>query len=211
MKAGSNMETARRAVQMCSRMGPQGGRNALTGSYIAGVVFGGLVLGPVIVATNARAIQDDGARAAVDKCLNENGFQRRELSFEEVSAQSAGSLSATAFAGSSGGRWLVGGLSANPAAVGQTGHGFGETGLCASFFLLEFGFATDLKSRHGEIFGSCLGVSGAHGCDPNWWNCLFGGIDDAQAAFGVSRYLSGFECFSGLGGTDDGPRGVKLF
>jgi hypothetical protein len=43
-------------------------------------------LGPVIVATNARAIQDDGARAAVDKCLNENGFQRRELSFEEVSA-----------------------------------------------------------------------------------------------------------------------------
>lgn len=86
MKPGSDLATARRAVQVCSRQGPQGGRNALTGGYIAGVVFGGLVLGPVIVATNARAIRDDGARAAVDKCLNDNGFQRRDLSFEEVDA-----------------------------------------------------------------------------------------------------------------------------
>lgn len=42
------------------------------------------MLGPIIVSANSETIYEDGERTAVDECLNDKGFQRRELTQQEV-------------------------------------------------------------------------------------------------------------------------------
>jgi len=81
---GANFSAARAAVLSCSPHGPKGGENALVGSYIAGVLLGGLVLGPAVVYSTRDDIRASGAVSAVDRCLGDLGYTRRELTEEEI-------------------------------------------------------------------------------------------------------------------------------
>ena len=85
-REGANLIAARDAVRSCSGVAPKGGRNVVTGSYVAGVILGGLVLGPVYVASNEENIRAHGEAQAVDRCLADRGFVRRNLSEAEVQA-----------------------------------------------------------------------------------------------------------------------------
>ena len=84
MQKGHDLQDARDAVITCAAMNENAGRSAVTGGYIAGVLFGGIVLGPIIVSANSDNIYEEGERSAVDDCLAEKGFVRRELTAEEV-------------------------------------------------------------------------------------------------------------------------------
>jgi len=85
-QSGKNLDAARVAVRACAPVAPRGGRNAVTGGYVAGVILGGLVLGPIVVASNQSTIRANGEARAVDKCLAEKGYVRRDLTAEEVRA-----------------------------------------------------------------------------------------------------------------------------
>ena len=63
-----------------------GSENALAASYVTGILFGGVLLGPIVVASNASDIRYGGALQAVDSCLKRQGFTRRDLTVEEVQA-----------------------------------------------------------------------------------------------------------------------------
>ena len=86
MQAGQNLISARQAVNACARNAPSGGQNAVVGSYVGGVLFGGILLGPIIVASNVNNIRARGEADAVDRCLAERGFERRDLTAEEMRA-----------------------------------------------------------------------------------------------------------------------------
>lgn len=88
-KPGMNLTAARSAVRSCEHFAPNGGTNALTGSYFAGALLGGLVLGPAIVASNHGNIRANGEANAVDKCLAEHGYIRRDLTPNEIRALDA--------------------------------------------------------------------------------------------------------------------------
>ncbi|KIC19704.1 hypothetical protein GC1_00295 [Leisingera sp. ANG1] len=81
---GKSISEAHEAVRQCAPVAPKGGKNAVTGSYVAGVLLGGLIIGPVIVASNEDHIRANGARRAVDKCLEAQGYTRREMTPEEA-------------------------------------------------------------------------------------------------------------------------------
>jgi hypothetical protein len=85
-KQGQNLAAARAAVQTCSQYAPRGGNGSVVGSYAAGVVFGGIVLGPIVVASNQKQIRSNGEARAVDRCLAERGFVRRNLTPGEITA-----------------------------------------------------------------------------------------------------------------------------
>jgi hypothetical protein len=84
MQSGSNLDAARAAVTACAPVAPKGGQNAVVGSYVGGVLFGGLLLGPIIVASNEDNIRINGEANAVDRCLAKQGYVRRDLTAEEV-------------------------------------------------------------------------------------------------------------------------------
>lgn len=86
LQPGQNSTNARAAVQTCSAYARQGGRDALAGGYVAGVLLGGIVVGPVVVAANQRGIRADGEAQAVDQCLGELGYVRRDLTPRELHA-----------------------------------------------------------------------------------------------------------------------------
>lgn len=85
-QAGQNLHSARQAVYACAPYAPQGGKNAVVGSYVGGVLLGGLVVGPIIVASNEDNIRANGEANAVDRCLAKSGFKRRDLTPQEVQA-----------------------------------------------------------------------------------------------------------------------------
>lgn len=81
---GANLTVARAALNACGPTGPQGGTNAVVGSYVGGVVLGGLIVGPVIVAVNEDNIRAHGEAVAVDRCMGEQGYARRDLTEAEI-------------------------------------------------------------------------------------------------------------------------------
>lgn len=83
---GANLASARQAVYACAHKAPGGGQNAVVGSYVGGVLFGGILLGPIVVASNEDNIRAHGEAGAVDRCLNRRGFERRDLTGAEVQA-----------------------------------------------------------------------------------------------------------------------------
>ena len=85
-QAGQDLQSARQAVFACAPNAPQGGQNAVVGSYVGGVLFGGVVIGPIIVASNEDNIRANGEANAVDRCLAKSGFKRRDLTPQEVQA-----------------------------------------------------------------------------------------------------------------------------
>ncbi len=83
---GQNLQSARHAVSACARFAPRGGDDAVTSSYFSSVIFAGIIIGPIIVASNEGAIRADGEATAVDRCLSKQGFSRRNLSNAEMQA-----------------------------------------------------------------------------------------------------------------------------
>ena len=86
---GKNLAAARAAVQSCARFAPDAGQNALVTSYVAGFLFGGILLGPIVVASTADSIRESGEASGVDACLAEMGFRRRDLTTAEIAALEA--------------------------------------------------------------------------------------------------------------------------
>lgn len=83
---GKNLASAKVALASCQGVAQKGGRGAVTGSYVAGVLLGGVVVGPIIVASNQKNIRSNGEVRAVDRCLGEQGYVRRDLTAQEVQA-----------------------------------------------------------------------------------------------------------------------------
>jgi hypothetical protein len=89
MQQGQTLSLANAAIEACSPVAARGGKNAVVGGYVTGVVLGGLVVGPIIVASNEDNIRANGEANAVDRCLAQKGFMRRDLTPAEVSALNA--------------------------------------------------------------------------------------------------------------------------
>ncbi|MFN3722279.1 MAG: hypothetical protein ACK4VZ_04485 [Paracoccaceae bacterium] len=86
MQQGKSLTSARDAVKACAVHAPQGGADAVFGGYLAGVLLGGVIVGPIVVAANQRGIEGHGQADAVDRCLAKRGFVRRDLTHTEVAA-----------------------------------------------------------------------------------------------------------------------------
>ncbi len=86
VQPGKSLASARVALDHCRREAPAGAQSALTASYVSGILFGGILLGPIVVASNADNIRYGGEVNAVDRCLNRQGFKRRDLTVDEVQA-----------------------------------------------------------------------------------------------------------------------------
>lgn len=88
---GQSLLSARNAVNACARYAPGGGNNAVVGGYITGVVLGGILIGPIIVASNEETIRANGEANAVDRCLAKQGFTRRDLTEAEMTTLNSSS------------------------------------------------------------------------------------------------------------------------
>ena len=78
------MAAAKAAVVNCAPHARKGGNTAVVGSYAAGVVLGGLILGPLVVYSDQDDIRDSGEASAVDRCLADLGYTRRNLTPKEI-------------------------------------------------------------------------------------------------------------------------------
>jgi len=85
-KAGSNVFEARQSLAFCAPQGPKGARAAVTSSYIASMIFLGVLPGAIAAASGEEHTRRNGAINAVDDCLTEQGFERRELTAQEAVA-----------------------------------------------------------------------------------------------------------------------------
>jgi hypothetical protein len=92
-QSGKNLDMANAAVASCAQFAPRGGKNAVVGNYVGGVLLLGIIIGPIIVASNEDDIRANGEADAVDKCLAKQGYMRRDLTPAEVSTLNASSPS----------------------------------------------------------------------------------------------------------------------
>ncbi|WP_394197128.1 hypothetical protein [Litoreibacter albidus] len=90
-QAGMSLADARQAYYACLPNAPRAGQNAVVGSYVSGVLFGGVLLGPIAVAANEKQIRYNGEANGVDRCLSKRGFKRRVLTKQEVATINASS------------------------------------------------------------------------------------------------------------------------
>lgn len=86
LRAGSDLDTARAAFQSCLGPAAQSGQTTLAGHYVGSVLWGGVVVGPIFVASNADALRYNGEVSGMDRCMNKNGFVRRDLTPQEMRA-----------------------------------------------------------------------------------------------------------------------------
>ena len=84
--AGQNMEVARAAVDTCAVFAPRGGQRRVAVTYISSMIFTGIIPGAIGTAINEPTIRQYGEAAAVDRCLKDRGFTRRNLTKAEMSA-----------------------------------------------------------------------------------------------------------------------------
>ncbi|NRB18377.1 MAG: hypothetical protein HRU33_12620 [Rhodobacteraceae bacterium] len=80
---GHSIAEAKAAIITCSPRARSGGNTAVVGSYLGWIIFAG-ILGPLIVYPAQDDIRDSGEASAVDRCLADLGYARRELTPEEV-------------------------------------------------------------------------------------------------------------------------------
>jgi hypothetical protein len=85
-KSGSTVFEARQSLAFCAPQGPKGAKAAVTSSYIASMLFLGILPGAVIAAAGEEHARSQGAVNAVDDCLKDQGYERRELTAEETTA-----------------------------------------------------------------------------------------------------------------------------
>ncbi|MBN7783593.1 hypothetical protein JYP51_01600 [Ponticoccus gilvus] len=89
---GSNLHSARAAFVSCLGPAERSGNNTVAGHYVGSVFWGGLVVGPVIVASNSEALRYGGEVAGMDRCLGQQGYARRDLTPQEVRALNAADI-----------------------------------------------------------------------------------------------------------------------
>ncbi|MBV7395185.1 hypothetical protein [Mameliella sediminis] len=85
-QAGANLEGARAAFDACSLQAQKAGQSSLAGHYVGSVLWGGLVVGPIVVASNAPNLRYNGEINAMDRCMENRGFVRRDLTPAELRA-----------------------------------------------------------------------------------------------------------------------------
>ncbi|MCG7493610.1 hypothetical protein [Thalassobius sp. Cn5-15] len=81
---GKSYFAAREAVRQCIPEARVSGSNAVTVNYVLGVLLGGVLLGPMIIAENEDQIRYAGEARGTDRCLEDADYSRRELTAEEV-------------------------------------------------------------------------------------------------------------------------------
>ncbi len=74
---------AKTAIRNCAPNAPQGATNVVVSSYIFSVVWGGILLGPIVINASEDQILKNGARRAIDRCFKDFGCDRRELTVGE--------------------------------------------------------------------------------------------------------------------------------
>lgn len=82
-QAGHNLHSARVAVDSCSQEADEGGNSAVIGGYATNILLWGILIGPAITAPIQDELRTQGEIDQVDRCLQERGFERRELSAGE--------------------------------------------------------------------------------------------------------------------------------
>lgn len=82
-QAGHNLHSARVAVDSCSLEADEGGNSAVIGGYATNILLWGILIGPAITAPIQDELRTQGEIDQVDRCLQERGFERRELSAGE--------------------------------------------------------------------------------------------------------------------------------
>jgi hypothetical protein len=86
LQRGASLHSARAAFDACLGPAHRSGDNTLAGHYIGSVLWGGLVVGPVIVASNSEALRYSGEVSGMDSCLARQGYTRRDLTPQEIAA-----------------------------------------------------------------------------------------------------------------------------
>ncbi|WP_370311613.1 hypothetical protein [Sagittula sp.] len=86
---GASLASARAAFQSCLGPAQQSGQNTMAGHYIGSVLWGGVVVGPIFVASNAPALRYNGEVSGMDRCMKKRGFTRRDLTPQEMQALEA--------------------------------------------------------------------------------------------------------------------------
>ena len=86
MQQGKTLALANAAINACAPFAPRGGDNSVVGSYVTGILLVGVIIGPIVVASNETSIRANGEASAVDGCLAKQGFKRRDLTPAEVVA-----------------------------------------------------------------------------------------------------------------------------
>jgi hypothetical protein len=77
---------ARAAFQSCLGPAEQTGNATMAGHYMGSVLWGGVVVGPIFVASNSDALRYNGEVSGMDRCMEKNGFVRRDLTAQEMRA-----------------------------------------------------------------------------------------------------------------------------
>ena len=60
MQSGKTIEQANAAIRACAPYAPQGGKNALVGNYVGSILLAGVIIGPIVVASNEDPIRAQG-------------------------------------------------------------------------------------------------------------------------------------------------------
>lgn len=81
---GQNIDVARSAVDTCSVYGAGGANKRIQTMYITNMVLWGIIPGAIGTAVAEPRIRERGAASAVDNCLENRGFSRRNLTKDEV-------------------------------------------------------------------------------------------------------------------------------
>lgn len=88
-QAGSSVDVARQAVDECAVVAPKGGQERVNTTYVVNMVLFGIIPGAIGTAAAEPSIRDNGEAAAVDRCLQTKGFDRRNLTDPEIAAINA--------------------------------------------------------------------------------------------------------------------------
>lgn len=85
-RAGANLDAARGAFDACTGAAAKSGQSTLAGHYVGSVLWGGVIVGPIVVASNAPNLRYNGEVSGMDRCLEQRGFVRRDLTPQEIRA-----------------------------------------------------------------------------------------------------------------------------
>ena len=67
-RAGANLDAARGAFDACTGAAERSGQNTLAGHYVGSVLWGGVIVGPIVVASNAPNLRYTGEVSGMDRC-----------------------------------------------------------------------------------------------------------------------------------------------
>ena len=78
-QASHNLHSAKIAVESCSLEADEGGNAAVIGGYTMNILLAGILIGTLVTIPAEDALRTQGEIDQVDRCLNEHGFERRDL------------------------------------------------------------------------------------------------------------------------------------